>query len=162
MAEQKHEPKIAAFLCRWCAYAGADLAGTNRVAYPPNIIPIRVPCSGRVEPSWVIEALRTGADAVLIGGCHPGDCHYVSGNYKTRRRMALLRNVLRELGVEPARIKLTWVSATEGMRFAQVVRDYVEEVRALGPHRGRFGSPEVLEVHGEHLTETAGEAVKNG
>ncbi len=162
MAEQKHEPKIAAFLCRWCAYAGADLAGTNRVTYPPNMIPIRVPCSGRVEPSWVIEALREGADAVLIGGCHPGDCHYVSGNYKTRRRVALLQKVLEELGVEPARLKLTWVSASEGMRFAQVVRDYVEEVRSLGPYRGQFGAPQELHEVEENGGQVVREAVSHG
>lgn len=162
MAEQKHEPKIAAFLCRWCAYAGADLAGTNRVAYPPNMIPIRVPCSGRVEPSWVIEALRSGADAVLIGGCHPGDCHYVSGNYKARRRMSLLQKVLKELGVEPARLKLTWVSASEGMRFAQVVRDYVEEVRALGPYHGEFGVPRELHEVEENVGQLVRQAVSHG
>lgn len=133
MGDKTFEPRIAAFLCRWCAYAGADLAGTSRLQYPPNIIPIRVPCSGRVEPAWVIDAIKEGADGVLIGGCHPGDCHYVSGNYKARRRIRLLQEALGHMGVEPERVKLTWVSASEGARFAKVVRDYVEEIRRLGP-----------------------------
>jgi len=127
------EPKIVAFLCRWCAYAGADLAGTSRLKYPPNVVPIRVPCSGRVEPSWVVDALREGADGVLIGGCHPGDCHYVSGNYKARRRVYLLKKILPELGIEPERVRLEWVSASEGKRFAEVVKDFVEELKRLGP-----------------------------
>ncbi len=127
------EPKIVAFLCRWCAYAGADLAGTSRLKYPPNVVPIRVPCSGRVEPAWVVDALRQGADGVLIGGCHPGDCHYVSGNYKARRRVYLLKKILPELGIEPDRVRLEWVSASEGKRFAEVVADFVAELRALGP-----------------------------
>ena len=127
------EPKIVAFLCRWCAYAGADLAGTSRLKYPPNVVPIRVPCSGRVEPSWVVDALREGADGVLIGGCHPGDCHYVSGNYKARRRVYLLKKILPELGIEPERVRLEWVSASEGKRFAQVVADFVAQLKKLGP-----------------------------
>ncbi len=127
------EPKIVAFLCRWCAGAGADLAGTSRLTYPPNAIPIRVNCSGRVEPGWIMEAFRAGADGVLIGGCHPGDCHYVAGNYKTRRRIYLLRKVLAELGLEPQRVRLEWVSATEGAKFAQVMKAFVDELRALGP-----------------------------
>jgi len=133
VADKAFEPKIVAFLCRWCAYAGADLAGTSRLKYPPNVVPIRVPCSGRVEPAWVVEALREGADGVLIGGCHPGDCHYVSGNYKTRRRVYLLRKVLSELGIEPERVRLEWVSASEGAKFAQVVSEFVAQLRALGP-----------------------------
>lgn len=127
------EPRIVAFLCRWCAYAGADLAGTSRLRYPPNVIPLRVPCSGRVEPDWVVAALREGADGVLIGGCHPGDCHYVSGNYKARRRIYLLRKLLSELGIEPGRVRLEWVSATEGARFAKLVAEFTQEIRALGP-----------------------------
>ncbi len=127
------EPKIVAFLCRWCAYAGADLAGTSRLKYPPNVVPIRVPCSGRVEPSWVVDALREGADGVLIGGCHPGDCHYVSGNYKARRRVYLLKKILPELGIEPERVRLEWVSASEGKRFAEVVADFVAQLKELGP-----------------------------
>ena len=127
------EPRIVAFLCRWCAYAGADLAGTSRLQYPPNVVPIRVPCSGRVEPAWVVDAFKKGADGVLIGGCHPGDCHYVSGNYKARRRIYLLKKILPELGIEPERVRLEWVSATEGKRFAEVVADFVAQLKELGP-----------------------------
>ena len=127
------EPRIVAFLCRWCSYAGADLAGTSRIKYPPNIVPIRVPCSGRVDPQWVLDAFERGTDGVLIGGCHPGDCHYVSGNYKARRRIYLLKKILPELGIEPERVRLEWVSASEGQKFAQVVAVFVEELRALGP-----------------------------
>ena len=127
------EPRIVAFLCRWCAGAGADLAGTSRIKYPPNAIPIRVSCSGRIEPGWVAQALRSGADGVFIGGCHPGDCHYVSGNFKARRRIYLLRKVLAELGVEPERVRLEWVSATEATRFAHLMAAFVAEIQALGP-----------------------------
>jgi len=127
------EPRIVAFLCRWCAYAGADLAGTSRIKYPPNILPIRVPCSGRVDPAWVLRAFERGADGVFIGGCHPGDCHYVSGNYKARRRVTLLKKMLPQLGIEPERLRLEWISATEGKRFAEAVEKFVEELKALGP-----------------------------
>jgi len=133
VAEAQFEPRIVAFLCRWCAGAGADLAGTSRLRYPPNAVAIRVNCSGRVEPQWVMEAFRSGADGVFIGGCHPGDCHYVSGNYKARRRVHLLKRMLSELGIEPERVRLEWVSATEGARFARLMREFVEELRALGP-----------------------------
>ncbi len=129
------EPRIVAFLCRWCSYAGADLAGTSRIKYPPNVVPIRVPCSGRVDPQWVLDAFEKGADGVLIGGCHPGDCHYVSGNYKARRRVALLKKLLTQLGIEPERLRLEWISATEGQRFARVVSDFVRELKELGPAR---------------------------
>jgi len=127
------EPKIVAFLCRWCSYAGADLAGTSRLKYPPNIVPIRVPCSGGVDPAWVLRAFERGADGVLIGGCHPGDCHYISGNYKARRRTVLLKKLLPQVGIEPERLRLEWISATEGQRFARVVTEFVEELKALGP-----------------------------
>ncbi len=127
------EPRIVAFLCRWCSYAGADLAGTSRLKYPPNIIPIRVPCSGRVDPQWVLQAFERGADGVFIGGCHPGDCHYIAGNYKARRRVALLKKLLAQLGIEPERLRLEWISATEGKRFAEVVADFVRELKRLGP-----------------------------
>lgn len=133
VAEVMFEPRIVAFLCRWCAGAGADLAGTSRIAYPPNAIPIRVNCSGRVGMELVMEAFRAGADGVLIGGCHPGDCHYVSGNYKTRRRIRLLKRMLPELGIAPERVRLEWVSATEGAKFARVMKEFVAELRALGP-----------------------------
>lgn len=133
MSQERFEPKIVGFLCNWCSYAGADLAGVSRIQYPPNVKVIRVMCSGRVDPTFVFQALREGADGVLISGCHPGDCHYMEGNYHALRRYNLLKPVLAQLGIEPERVRLTWVSAAEGERFAQVIRDMTEQVRALGP-----------------------------
>ena len=127
------EPKILAFLCNWCSYAGADLAGTSRIQYPPNVRVIRVPCSGRVNPLHIVSALRQGADGVLVSGCHPGDCHYLSGNLYARRRFALLQRYLTYLGIEPGRVQFSWVSASEGGRFAEVVTEVTEAVRAMGP-----------------------------
>jgi len=127
------EPRIVAFLCRWCSYAGADLAGVSRMQYPPNVIPIRVNCSGRVDAGMVMKALEKGADAVLIGGCHPGDCHYVSGNYKTRRRVILLKKALSEVGIDPRRVHLEWISASEGGKYQKTIESYVDLVRSLGP-----------------------------
>jgi len=127
------EPRIVAFLCRWCSYAGADLAGVSRMQYPPNVVPIRVNCSGRVDAGMVMKALEKGADAVLIGGCHPGDCHYVSGNYKTRRRVILLKKALSEVGIDPRRVHLEWISASEGGKYRKTIETYVELVRSLGP-----------------------------
>lgn len=137
MATDTFEPRIVGFLCRWCTYAGADLAGTSRMKYPPNVIPIRVMCSGRVDPTFVAKAFRTGADAVLIAGCHPGDCHYTEGNYNTMRRYPLLRKALEQFGIEPQRVRLEWISASEGDRFAEVVREMTDEIRALGPLKWR-------------------------
>jgi F420-non-reducing hydrogenase iron-sulfur subunit len=129
------EPKIIGFLCNWCAYAGADLAGVSRIQYPPNIRIIRVMCSGRIDPAFVLEAFKDGADGVLVAGCHlPSDCHYISGNFKALRRITLLKNVLKDFGVEPERLRLEWISASEGDKFAAVVRDMVEEVKKLGPN----------------------------
>ncbi len=133
MAEQ-FEPNIIGFLCNWCSYAGADLAGTSRMKYPPNLKPIRVMCTGRVEPVFVLEALKKGADGVLIAGCHLGDCHYQSGNYKTRRRIKLLKNLLNELAIDPKRVRFEYVSASEGQKFANVVTEFVEELRKMGPN----------------------------
>jgi len=127
------EPKIIAFLCNWCSYAGADLAGISRIQYPPNVRIVRLPCSGRVNPLYIIKSLQHGADGVLVSGCHPGDCHYISGNYYARRRFALLKNLLEFVGVEPGRVSFSWVSAAEGEKFSQVVKDVVETVKALGP-----------------------------
>lgn len=127
------EPKIVAFLCNWCAYAGADMAGTSRLKYPANVVPIRVMCSGRVDPEFVLDAFEKGADGVFIGGCHPGDCHYVSGNYRTRKRVAMMKQLLSEMGINPARLRLEWVSATEGKKFATVIEEFVEEIKKLGP-----------------------------
>jgi len=129
------EPKIIGFLCNWCSYAGADLAGVSRIQYPPNIRIIRVMCSGRIDPAFVFEAFKDGADGVLIAGCHlPSDCHYISGNFKAFRRINLLKKVLKEFGIEPERLRLEWISASEGDKFAAVVRSMVEEVKKLGPN----------------------------
>ena len=117
------EPNIIGFLCNWCSYAGADLAGTSRIKYPPNIKSIRVMCSGRVDPVFVLEALKKGADGVLVAGCHPGDCHYQSGNYKARRRFAVLQETLDELGFDKDRVWLRWISASEGAQFAETIRE---------------------------------------
>lgn len=130
---EEWEPKIVAFLCNWCSYAGADLAGVSRIQYPPNIRVIRVPCSGRVNPIFIIKALQNGADGVLVSGCHPGDCHYISGNLVARRKFVLLKNFLEYLGIEPGRVNFSWVSAAEGEKFAKVVTGVIEEIKALGP-----------------------------
>jgi coenzyme F420-reducing hydrogenase delta subunit len=129
------EPRIVAFLCNWCSYAGADLAGVSRIQYPHNIRIIRVPCSGRINPAFLLRALQNGADAVLVSGCHPGDCHYISGNLAARRKFALLRELLQYAGIEPERVQFTWVSASEGGRFAAIVEKVVEQARKLGPNR---------------------------
>jgi F420-non-reducing hydrogenase iron-sulfur subunit len=129
------EPKIIAFLCNWCSYAGADLAGTGRMQYPPNIRIIRLPCSGRINPLYIIKALAEGADGVMVSGCHPGDCHYLSGNLVARRRFVMLKRLLAAAGIEPDRVHFTWVSASEGGRFASVVGEVTERVRKLGPNR---------------------------
>ncbi len=129
----KFEPNIIAFLCNWCSYAGADLAGTGRLKYPPNVKFIRVMCSGRVDPMFVLKALKEGADGVLVSGCHPGDCHYVKGNMYARRRFAVLKKLLEYIGIEPERFQVSWVSASEGTKFAQVIDEVTESVRALGP-----------------------------
>lgn len=128
------EPLIVAFLCNWCSYAGADLAGSSRLTYPSNVRVVRVPCSGRVNPLFVMSCFKKGYDGVLVAGCHPGDCHYVKGNYFARRRMPLAQELLQYLGVEPGRIRFDWVSAAESGRFAQVVQSLTEQVRALGPY----------------------------
>jgi coenzyme F420-reducing hydrogenase delta subunit len=131
------EPRIAGFLCNWCSYAGADLAGTSRVSYPPNIRIIRVPCSGRVDPLFVVKAFQQGADGVLVAGCHLGDCHYNEGNYHSRRRFALLAPLLDYLGVERERFRLEWVSASEGRKFSDLVTSFTAELKNLGPrHQG--------------------------
>lgn len=127
------EPKIIAFLCNWCSYAGADLAGVSRFQYPPNIRIVRVPCSGRVSENMIMSALKSGADGILVSGCHPGDCHYMSGNLFARRRFALLGNLLEFAGIEPGRVSFSWVSASEGEQFAEIVKTVTERVKALGP-----------------------------
>jgi F420-non-reducing hydrogenase iron-sulfur subunit len=133
--KEEFEPKIIGFLCNWCAYAGADLAGVSRIQYPPNIRIVRIMCSGRVDPSFILEALKDGADGVLVAGCHlPSDCHYISGNFKALRRIKLLKRVLEQFGIEPERVRLDWISASEGDKFATVVKDMVEQMKKLGPN----------------------------
>ncbi len=129
------EPIIVAFFCNWCTYTAADLAGVSRMGYDPNVRVIRVMCSGRVDPQFVLDAFANGADGVLIGGCHPGDCHYVEGNYKTLRRYHLLKRLLPELGIEEQRLRLEWIAASEGEKVSKTINEMVEQVRALGPLR---------------------------
>ena len=128
------EPKIVGFLCNWCTYAGADLAGTSRIQYPPNLRVIRVMCSGSVDSVYILRAFLKGADAVLVGGCHPGDCHYINGNFKARRRIVLLQNILETFGLEKERLWLRWISASEGQYFADTIKEIVEETKKLGPN----------------------------
>lgn len=137
MANDEFEPIIIAFCCNWCSYAGADLAGTSRLQYPPNIRIIRVMCSGMVHPNLIINALTKGADGVLVLGCHPGDCHYIDGNLKTEKRAEAIELMLEDFGLEPERFRLEWVSASEGPRFAQVATEMVEQVKSVGasPYR---------------------------
>ena len=127
------EPKIVAFLCNWCSYRAADLAGTSRVKYEPNVRIIRVMCSGRVDPTFVLKAFALGADGVMIAGCHPGECHYLEQNYKAMRRYHLLRHTLRSMGMEDNRLRLQWASAAEGVQLAAAINEMIEQVRSLGP-----------------------------
>lgn len=127
------EPKIVAFFCNWCTYGAADLAGVSRFQYPPNIRVIRLPCSGRVSPKFILAALREGADGVWISGCHPGDCHYIEGNYYARRKFSLLTNLLTFMGVEPGRVQFSWISSAESTKFVSVVNEVTEAIKALGP-----------------------------
>ena len=129
------EPKILAFCCNWCSYAGADLAGTSRMQYPPNIRIIKVMCSGRVNPFFVLKALRVGADGVLVLGCHPGDCHYLTGNYRTRRRLSITMKFLEYMGIEPERVQVSWCSASEGAKFAEVVTEVTDKLKQISPNR---------------------------
>jgi F420-non-reducing hydrogenase iron-sulfur subunit len=133
MADESYEPKIVGFLCQWCSYTGADLAGTSRLQYPSTLRTVRVMCSGRVDPTFVVKAFAEGADGVLIAGCHPGDCHYNEGNYRAMRRFPLLLQLLDQFGIERERVRLEWVSASEGEKFAQVVSEMTEQLKELGP-----------------------------
>lgn len=142
MPKKNWEPKIVTFACRWCSYAGADMAGTSRIQYPPNARVIRVNCSGRVDPQFILRALKLNADGVLIAGCHFGDCHYISGNYQTSRRVALLKEYLKEIGLEPERLRLEWISAAEGQKFAETMKSFVNEIKLLGPNPLANGGPE--------------------
>jgi F420-non-reducing hydrogenase iron-sulfur subunit len=132
MAE-KFEPKLVGFFCNWCTSSAADLAGTSRMQYPPNIRPIRVMCSGSVDPAYIWRAFLEGADGVIIGGCHPGDCHYVSGNYKARRRIKIFETILNTLGLDKERLWLRWISASEGKKFAETMKEFTEHIKKLGP-----------------------------
>ncbi len=133
MTEERFEPRIVAFLCNWCSYRAADLAGTARIKYQPNVRMIRVMCSGRVDPDFVLKALALGADGVMIAGCHPGECHYLEQNYKTMRRFAMLKHTLKMMGVEDQRVRLQWASAAEGVQLANAINEMVDQVRELGP-----------------------------
>ena len=137
--DESFEPRIVAFLCNWCSYAGADNAGIARMSSPANVLPIRVMCSGRVSPEMVLRAFRSGADGVLVLGCHIGDCHYTSGNHRTAKRIPLVRNLLSYVGINPDRLRLDWVSAAEAPKFARVTKEFVEAVRELGPLSGEVG-----------------------
>jgi F420-non-reducing hydrogenase iron-sulfur subunit len=134
VARHDFEPKLLGFLCNWCCYAGADLAGVSRLEYPPNIRVIRVMCSAKVDPTHVMKALLNGVDGVFIGGCHIGDCHYARGNFYARRRVIMLKKVLEIMGIEPERLRLEWVSASEGVIFAEVMKDFAQAIKKLGPN----------------------------
>ena len=138
-ASAEWEPRILAFLCTWCSYAGADMAGVSRIQYPPNIRIIRVPCSGRVNPLFVLKCLTNGADGVLISGCHIGDCHYSDGNFYARRRFAILKRLIEYLGIDPRRFQMSWVSASEADKWVRVVGELVEDIKQAGPNK-KFGS----------------------
>ena len=135
-SSQSWQPKIVAFLCRWCSYAGADLAGVSRLSYPPTTRVILVPCSSRISPYHIIKALMEGADGVLVSGCHPGDCHYLTGNLLARRKFILLKRLLSYMGVAEQRVRFAWVSASEGEEFAALIKEITEKVKAVGPFRG--------------------------
>ena len=132
-AQETWAARIVAFLCNWCSYAGADLAGVSRIQYPPNVRVVRVPCSGRINPLFILKALQNGVDGVLVSGCHPGDCHYISGNLFARRKFAALKGLLEHIGIEPERVQFAWVSAAEGGRFAAILEKVIEAVREVGP-----------------------------
>jgi coenzyme F420-reducing hydrogenase delta subunit len=132
---EEFEPKIVAFLCKWCSSAGSDLAGVSRMEYPPNVIPITVMCSGSVSPLYIFSAFNKGADGVLVSGCHPGDCHYIKGNFYARRRIALVKKLLEYVGLEPERFQMSWISAAEGVKYTQIIKDFVQELKPLGPQK---------------------------
>ncbi|MBC7230333.1 MAG: hydrogenase iron-sulfur subunit [Actinobacteria bacterium] len=142
-AREEEEIRILAFLCNWCSYAGADLAGVSRLQYPANVLDVRVMCTGTISPYFVVKAFQEGMDGVLIAGCHIGDCHYLKGNYMTAKRFQVLREALKFLGLEEGRLRLEWVSAAEGEKYAEVIRSFTEEIRALGPSPLRRKKAEV-------------------
>ena len=132
---KEFEPTIIAFLCKWCSSAGSDLAGVSRMQYPPNVVPITVMCSGSVSPLFVLSAFKKGADGVLVSGCHPGDCHYIKGNLYARRRIALLKSILEFVGFDPDRFRMSWVSAAEGKKFTNIISDFVNDIKNMGPQK---------------------------
>ncbi len=131
--QQAYEPKVVAFLCKWCSSAGSDLAGVSRIQYPANATPITVPCTGAISPMYIMSAFNKGADGVLVSGCHIGDCHYIEGNFLARRKMKLIMDLIEFIGVEPNRFRMSWVSAAEGGKFAKVITDFVNDLKPLGP-----------------------------
>jgi len=149
MPEKNYEPKIVAFFCNWCTYTAADLAGVSRLKYAPNVKVIRIMCSGRVDPQFILQAFSSGADGVLIGGCHPGDCHYSEGNYKMLRRFRLLKRMLHSLGIDDERFRLEWISASEGEKVKTVINDMVEKLKVLGP----LSIPKQINILDEELKE---------
>jgi coenzyme F420-reducing hydrogenase delta subunit len=139
------QPKIIAFFCNWCTYGAADLAGVSRLQYPPNIRVVRVPCSGRISPKFILSALRNGADGIWVSGCHPGDCHYIEGNFYARRKFALIDNLLAFMGLEPGRVHFSWISSAESTKFATTAQRVTEAIQALGPAKYFIKAPVVLE-----------------
>lgn len=129
------EPKIVSFFCNWCTYGAADLAGVSRFEHPPNTRVIRVPCSGRISPKFILAAFRQGADGVWVSGCHPGDCHYIEGNFYARRKFALMKNLLEYMGIEPGRLHFSWISSAESTKYVQVINEVIKSVKALGPNQ---------------------------
>ncbi|SDL19835.1 hydrogenase iron-sulfur subunit [Halarsenatibacter silvermanii] len=142
---EEFEPKIVSFLCNWCSYAAADLAGSSRLQYPSNIRTVRIPCTGRINPLLIIKTLEKGADGILVSGCHPGDCHYIDGNYYARRRFTMLKEMLEFAGVEPERLNFTWCSAAEGKRFAEIVTRVVDRVKSVGAWEGFIDDSQITE-----------------
>jgi F420-non-reducing hydrogenase iron-sulfur subunit len=130
---EEFEPRIIAFLCKWCSSAGSDLAGVSRMEYPPNVTPIQVMCSGSVSPLYIFSAFSRGADGVLVSGCHPGDCHYIKGNFYARRKLAMVKKLMEHVGLDPERFQMSWVSAAEGQKYTQIIKDFVNELKPLGP-----------------------------
>ncbi|UCC94351.1 MAG: hydrogenase iron-sulfur subunit [Candidatus Omnitrophota bacterium] len=132
-SSSRFEPKIVGFICKWCTSAAADLAGVSRLKYQPNVVSLRVMCSSRVDPEHILQAFKGGADGVLVGGCHPGDCHYQVGNYQTRKRIMMLLEILKDMGISPTRLRLEWISASEGAKFQDTMNEFINTIRELGP-----------------------------
>jgi coenzyme F420-reducing hydrogenase delta subunit len=147
MSEEKFEPKIVAFVCNWCTYTGADLAGTSRLKYQPNVRLIRLPCTGRIDPVFIIKAFEKGADGVLVSGCHPGDCHYNLGNFHARRRFILFTQLMDYMGIDASRLHFSWVSASEGKKWVDVINEVINKVREVGPFKKYHKINEEFVIH---------------